>query len=320
MKVFITRVIPEAGLQLIREAGIEHEQYEGKTPMSQEQFIAACQNADALLNAGMGKMDRQFLEACPHLKVISLLSAGYDHVDISAAKELGIPVGHTPDVLSDATADVAFLLMLAVSRKAFYMHKRIISGEWGFFEPTANLGVDLKGRTLGVFGLGSIGYEMAKRCRFAYDMKIIYNNRHTNPKAEQELGAVKVTFDELLAQSDVLTTHSTLTPETTGLFNDSTFARMKKTSIFINAGRGLMHNETDLISALQDGVIWGAGLDVTNPEPMKPDNPLLSMPNVAVLPHIGSATVGTRDAMAKMAAKNLIAGLKGEELPFEVKG
>lgn len=317
MKVFITRIIPEAGLKLLREAGITIVEWKEKRQLSKDELIAACQDVDALLSVG-SKVDRDFLESCKHLKVIALHSVGYDHVNVPVATELGIPIGNTPGVLSAATADTAFLLMLATSRKAFYLHKSIALGNWGFFDPTANLGIELRGKTLGVFGLGKIGLEMARCCKNAYGMNILYHNRSTNPEAEAELGAKLVGFDDLLAQSDVVTVHTALTPETEGVFNAAAFAKMKARSIFINTARGGIHNETDLIQALESGVIWGAGLDVTNPEPMKADNPLLNMPNVSVLPHIGSATEETRDAMSVLAAKNIIAGLNGEKLPYLV--
>jgi len=317
MKVFITRIIPEAGLKLLREAGITIVEWKEKRQLSRDELIAACQDVDALLSVG-SKVDRDFLESCRHLKVIALHSVGYDNVDVFAATELGIPIGNTPGVLSVATADTAFLLMLATSRKAFFLHKSIAKGNWGFFDPTANLGIELRGKTLGIFGLGKIGLEMARCCRRAYDMEILYHNRSNNLEAEAELGAKLVSFDELLVQSDVVSVHTALTPETEGVFNAEAFAKMKKSSIFINTARGGIHNETDLIKALESGIIWGAGLDVTNPEPMKADNPLLDMPNVSVLPHIGSGTEETRDAMSVLAAKNVIAGLKAEKLPYPV--
>ena len=317
MNVFVTRVIPEAGLQLLKEAGLNVKQWTEKRKLTTEELIKECQWADALLSAGQ-QLDREFLEASSHLKIIALNSVGYDNVDIETANRLKIPVGNTPGVLSGATADTAFLLMMAAARNAFFMHKTIINGEWGFFEPTANLGKELNGCTLGVYGLGKIGVEMAKRCAGAFGMKIIYHNRSRNEEAEGLLGAKLVSFEELLQQSDVLSVHTALTPETEGKFDAAAFNQMKAGSIFINTARGGIHKETDLINALENKTIWGAGLDVTNPEPMKTDNPLLSMPNVAVLPHIGSATEGTRNAMARLAAENIIAGLKGEKIPFLV--
>lgn len=311
-------MIPEKGLQLLQDAGLHITQWTEKRDLTSAELIAYCKDHDALLSVGPNKINSSFLQECSHLKVIALHAVGFDNVDVPAATALKIPIGNTPGVLSNATADTAFLLMLAVSRKAFYMHKQIGKGEWGFFEPTANLGMELTGKTLGIAGLGKIGFEMAKRCIGAYDMKVIYHNRNHNPEAEEKLNAVKVSFDDLLAQSDVLSVHTALTPETKGLFDKAAFSKMKSTAIFINAARGSIHNETDLIKALEEKVIWGAGLDVTNPEPMASNNPLLDMPNVAVLPHIGSATIEARNAMAIMAAQNIIAGLKGERLPFVV--
>ncbi len=318
MKVFITRIIPRVGLDLLTAAGIEIEQWTEHRDLTPQELIARCRSANALLSAGANRIDREFLRAAAHLKVISLHSAGYDRVDLEAATEMGIPIGNTPGVLSDATADIAFLLILAASRKAFYMHKSILLGDWGFFEPTANLGIEIRGKTLGIYGLGKIGFELAKRCVAAFEMQIIYHNRRRNEEAEKALGARWVPFDELLRQSDVLSVNTGLTDETKGKFDRLVFSKMKPNAIFINAARGGIHNEADLIEALQTGMIWGAGLDVTNPEPMHSDNPLLGMPNVAVLPHIGSATVETRNAMATIAAKNVIAGLKGERLPHVV--
>ncbi|HXR85083.1 MAG TPA: D-glycerate dehydrogenase [Hanamia sp.] len=318
MKVFITRLIPEAGLKKLRDAGIEIVQWNEKRELTQPELIEHCQQCDALLAAGYNKMDAHFLNECRNLKVIALHSVGYDNVDIAEADKLKIPIGNTPGILSGPTADIAFLLMLAVSRKAFYLHEKIVKGDWKFFEPTANLGIQLYGKTLGIFGLGNIGFEMAKRCIGAYDMKVIYHNRHRNFAMEKELNAELVSFDLLLKNSDVLSVHSNLSSSTRGKFDRSAFEKMKRTSIFINTARGAMHNEEDLIEALKNGIIWGAGLDVTNPEPMKKDNPLLTMPNAAVLPHIGSATVETRNAMASIAAENIIAGLHGKRIPYPV--
>ena len=318
MKIFITGIIPEIGIKALENAGVEILQWKEKRELSPQELIEHCKQADALLVAGFTKIDSAFLNACKHLKVIALLTVGYDHVDVAEANRLKIPIGNTPGVLSGATADTAFLLMLAASRKAFYMHQRIIKGEWGFFEPVANLGIELNGKTLGIYGLGKIGHEMAKKCAGAYHMKIIYHNRHHHPQAEKELNAELVSFDDLLQRSDVVSVHVSLSDETKGKFDKVAFAKMKPSAIFVNTARGTIHNEADLINALENGTIWGAGLDVTNPEPMAADNPLLNMPSVAILPHIGSATVETRDAMTQIAVANSIAGLNGKPIPYPV--
>ncbi|HEY5368005.1 MAG TPA: D-glycerate dehydrogenase [Hanamia sp.] len=318
MKVFITNIIPEAGLKLLRDAGIEIEEWKERRNLNPKELIEKSKNSDAIIIAGYSVIDAHFLHECSHLKVISLHSVGFDRVDIDEATKLKIPIGNTPGVVSAATADTAFLLMLAVSRKAFYQYRRIMNGDWNFFEPTANLGIELYGKTLGIYGLGNIGFELAKRCVGAYNMKVLYNNRNHNEYAERELNAKLVSFEELLKKSDIISVHTVLSDETKGKFDNSAFSLMKPSSIFINSARGDIHNEKDLIEALQKGTIWGAGLDVTNPEPMAPDNNLLTMPNVAVLPHIGTATIETRDAMATLAAQNVIAALNGKRIPYPV--
>lgn len=314
MKIFITRSIPAIGLKLFKDAGYSVTQHTEKRELTQEELIAACKQHDALLSVGPNKLDAFFLQECQHLKSISLLSVGYDNVDVAAANKLKIPIGNTPGVLSGATADIAFLLMLTVSRNAFYLHNTIAKGDWDFFEPTANLGIELNGKTLGIFGLGRIGLELAKKCVAAYNMKIIYHNRNRNEAAEKEVSATLVSFEELLQQSDVLSVHTNLSPETKGLFDKNAFSKMKSSAIFINTARGAIHNEQHLTEALQQHTIWGAGLDVTNPEPMAKDNILLTLPNVSILPHIGSATVETRDAMTELAVQNIIAGLQGRQM------
>lgn len=315
MKIFATRELKEDVINTLKDKGTEVSVWKEKTELTEDDLIKNCKDADGLLIMGGTEVSGKVMEACKNLKVISLVSVGFDHIDIEAATKHKIGVGHTPDVLSKATADTAFLLMLATSRKAFYHHKRIIDGNWDFYEPNHGLGIDIHGKTLGIFGLGNIGYEMAKLCKNAFNMDIIYHNRSSNEMAEKELGAKKVSFEELLKQSDVLSVHTNLTDETKDKFNAGTFFKMKPTAIFINSGRGGIHNEKDLIKALQDKTIWGAGLDVTNPEPMDRNNPLLSMESVAVLPHIGSATEETREAMMKLALDNLLSGLECKEPP-----
>jgi len=314
-KVLITRIIPGLAEDLLIKAGFDVDVWEGDGPMTQPQLIERTKKVNALISLGADKLDNYFFSQCAHLDIIAQFAVGYDNIDVAEATRKGIPVGNTPDVLSNATADVAFGLMIAVSRKMFYLHKTIEQGNWKQFEPLKNLGIELSGSKLGIFGMGRIGMVMAQRCKGAYDMDIIYHNRTRNTEAENQLGARWVTFDELLEQSDVLSVHSILSAETRGLFNKACFSKMKRNAIFINTSRGSVHNEEDLIEALRAGTIWGAGLDVTNPEPMKADNPLLFMPNVAVLPHIGSATVEARNGMARLAAENIIAFYTSGDVP-----
>lgn len=317
-RILITRIFPEVGQAMLKEAGFAVTSWNQETPMTQEQLIAQAQQHDALYCTITEKIDAHFLDQCPHLEVISQFAVGYDNIDIAEASKRGIPVGYTPDVLSDATADVAFGLLIATARKFIHLHKTIRKGEWSVFRPAANLGQDIKGKTLGVFGMGRIGLEMARRCKGAYQMPVIYHNRNRNMQAEQELGARYVDFDTLLKESDFLSVHCALTPETKEIFNAKAFAKMKPTSIFINTSRGAVHNEQDLADALRSGQIWGAGLDVTNPEPMQKDNPLQDVENVTILPHIGSGARETRDNMARLAAQNIIDFYRNRTMPAVV--
>lgn len=314
MKVLVSLNIPKIGIDMLRNEGLEVTEWPHDALMTKEELIEATQKHDILLSSSPYKMGADFLEKNKHLKLISQFAAGYDNIDLKKAKELGIPFANAPNAMVDATADIAFGLLLAVSRKMFYMHKTIIANEWGHFRPQAHLGTELKGKTLGVFGLGRIGAALAQRCKGAYGMKVLYHNRRRNSEAENELEATYVSFDELLKQSDILSVHCALTDETREKFNTAAFEKMKPSAIFLNTSRGGVHNEPDLISALQNQEIWGAGLDVTSPEPMKYDNPLLGMENVAVVPHIGSATVEARNEMSRLAALNIVQFCRGEAI------
>jgi glyoxylate reductase len=317
-KILATRIFPEAGIQLLKDEGFSVTIWDEERLMTQQELVENAKTHDAIFCTLTDRIDKTFLNECSHLQMISQFGVGFDNIDIEEATRLKIPVGNTPDVLSEATADIAFGLMIATSRKMFYLYKSIERGEWKYFTPNAHLGIELKNKTLGIFGLGRIGLEMGRRCKGAYNMEIIYHNRSRNMLAEEELGARFVSFDELLVQSDVLSAHCALTAETSGIFNREAFNLMKPTSIFINTSRGAVHNEVDLIKALRAGKIWGAGLDVTNPEPMHPDNPLLSMANVSVLPHIGSGNEETRGKMSILAAENIIGFYKHNRVPHLV--
>jgi glyoxylate reductase len=314
-KVLLTREYPSVAKELLAKEGFEVNAWREQRPMTPDELVAHSNKVDAILCTLTDKITQEFLRECSHLKVIAQFGVGYDNINVPEATKLGIAVGNTPGVLTDATADTAFALLLSVARKTVFMHKQIIAGEWKSFEPNKRLGIELKGKTLGILGLGRIGTAMAQRCKGAYSMKILYHNRTKNIEAERDLGARLVSFDELLRESDIISAHCALTPETKGIFNKDAFSKMKNTSIFINTARGLVHNEEDLYEALVSNIIWGAGLDVTNPEPMSKDNPLLSMENVAVLPHIGSATIEARHGMAKLAAENIIGYFKNGIVP-----
>ena len=315
MKVFVNRRIPEIGIKILKKEGLEVIVPENEN-LSHEEWLNYCKNTDTILSiGGEFKYDRDFFEACPNIKAIALYSVGFDHVDIKEANERGVPIGNTPDVLSRATSDVAFLLMQSVARRASYNFQKVKDGNWGAFNPLEALGQELYGKTLGIFGLGRIGFEMAEKCKKAFDMDIIYHNRRRNEEVEERLGATYVSFDELIANSDVLSVHANFTPEHADLFNHSVFERMKSNAIFINTARGGFHHQKDLYDALVNGKIWGAGLDVTNPEPMSPDDPILGLSSVCILPHIGSATIEARNGMARLAAENIVAFSRGNEMP-----
>ncbi|MFM7195810.1 MAG: 2-hydroxyacid dehydrogenase [Bacteroidota bacterium] len=313
--ILITRILPEIATRLLAEAGMRITQWDQSRDMTAEEFRTAAAQHDAVLTIGANRVDREFLEACPDLKMISQFAVGYDNIDVAEATKRGIPVGNTPDSVTHATADVAFLLMMAVSRKAFFLNRQISLGNWKQFEPVKDLGIELRGKTLGIFGMGRIGVQLALRCKGAFGMEVIYHNRTRNPDGERQTGATWVPFDRLLESSDVLSVHSVLSSETRNRFSREEFSRMKPGSIFINTSRGGVHDEEALIDALQRRIIWGAGLDVTNPEPMHPDNPLLTMENVAILPHIGSGTEETRSDMARTAAENLISFFRNGTVP-----
>ncbi|MFY1046713.1 2-hydroxyacid dehydrogenase [Chryseobacterium sp. GP-SGM7] len=314
MKVFINKRIPEIGITMLKEAGLEITIPENDD-LSHEEWLQYCKKTDVILNVGHNKYDQNFFEECPNVKAIALFSVGFDHVDIKEATKRNIPIGNTPDVLSRATSDVAFLLMQSVARRAAFYFQKVKDNNWGNFDPMYELGQELYGKTLGVFGLGRIGFEMAEKCKKAFGMNIIYHNRNHNDEAEKELNAKYVSFDELIEQSDVLSIHANFKPEQSNLFNASVFKKMKKNAIFVNTARGGFHDQKDLYEALVSGQIWGAGLDVTNPEPIEENDPILKLSNVCILPHIGSATVEARNGMTKLAAENLIAFSKGEKMP-----
>ena len=312
-KVFVTRVIPEAGLARIR-AETDAEVWADPLPPPAavlRQKIAAC---DGLVSLLTDRIDAGLLDPCPRLKVVSNFAVGFNNVEVPAATARGVCVGNTPGVLTDATADMAFCLLIGAARRLVEGDRYARSGAWKTWEPLGHLGQDLVGRTLGVVGMGRIGYALAKRCK-GWDMRVLYHDVYRSEPAERDLGAKQVDLDTLLRESDFVSVHTDLNEATRGLFNAARFRQMKRTAVFINTARGPIMDQKALAEALRSGTIFAAGLDVTDPEPPSPDDPLLGLPNVIVAPHIASATVGTRGAMAEICANNLIAGLTGQRLP-----
>lgn len=314
MKVFISNRIPKIGMEILKKENVEIILPKNEND-SHEEWLANCRKADVVFNVGKHQFDKEFFDNCPNIKAIALFSVGFDSVDIREANARNIPVGNTPDVLSKATSDIAFLLMQMVSRRASFYIEKVKSGQWKDFDALEELGQELYGKTLGVYGLGRIGFKMAEKCKNAFDMNVIYHNRSHSAEAEIKLAAKYVSFENLIKNSDVLSIHANYTNEQAEIFNKEVFEKMKSSSIFINTARGGFQNQNDLLEALNTKKIWGAGLDVTNPEPMQKGNLLLELSNVCVFPHIGSATLEARNGMAKLAAENIVAFSKGENMP-----
>lgn len=313
-KVFVTRIIPEAGLNRIKKE-CDAEIWTDPLPPPYaviRQKIAHCEGVVSLLT---DKIDPALMDAAPKLKVVSNFAVGFNNIDVKAATERGIAVGNTPGVLTDATADMAFCLLIAAARCVVAGHQYTLAGKWKTWEPLGHLGQDLAGRTLGIVGMGRIGQAMTKRCHGGWGMQVLYYDVYRNENAEREFGARQVDFDTLLRESDFISVHTDLNEKTRGMFGVEQFKKMKRTAVFVNTARGPLVDQKALHDALRSGTIFAAGLDVTDPEPPPMDDPLLKLPNVVIAPHIASATVGTRNAMAEICANNLIAGVKGEKLP-----
>ena len=256
-------------------------------------------------------VQKDLLDRAPRLRVVSNMAVGVDNVDVAECTRRGIPVGNTPGVLTDATADLTMALLLAAARRLPESARDARAGRWKTWSPAGWLGADLRGATLGIVGMGKIGRAVAERAR-GFGMKIVY----TDPAPSADAPGEFLPLDELLRVSDFVSLHCPLTAETRGLMNESAFRKMKPTAILVNAARGPVVDTAALTRALADGQIAAAALDVTDPEPLPPEHPLYALPNCLIVPHIGSATHGTRRRMAEMACENLLAGLEGRRLPF----
>jgi glyoxylate reductase len=313
-KVFVTRQIPAVGLDRIR-AECDAEVWLDPLPPPNDVLLARVADRDGLVALLTDRIDAALLDAAPRLKVVSNYAVGFNNVDVAAATARGVAVGNTPGVLTDATADMAFCLLIAAARCVVDGHQYAAEGKWKTWEPLGHLGQDLFGRTLGVVGMGRIGYALARRCARGWDMPVQYHDARRNEQAETELGARQVDLETLLRTSDFISVHTDLNDSTRGMFNAARFKQMKPTAVFVNTSRGPVVVEKDLLEALRSKTIFAAGLDVTDPEPPPPDSPLLRQLRLVVAPHIASATVGTRNAMASICAENLLAGLTGKPLP-----
>jgi glyoxylate reductase len=312
-KVFVARLIPEEGLTMLRDL-TEMDVWEDELPPPRQVLLQKARQADGILALVTDQMDAEVMDANLHLKVISNYAVGFDNIDVPAATARGIPVGNTPGVLTDTTADMAFTLLMAAARRIPEAIEFVQAGKWRTWEPKLLMGQDIHDATLGIIGFGRVGQEMAKRAR-GFCMRVLYYDTHRKPEAEKELNATYTDLDTLLRESDFVSVHVALNDATRRMINASAFAKMKRTAIVINAARGSIVDPNDLYDALKSGMIGGAALDVTDPEPIPMDSPLLTLPNCLIVPHIASASVATRAKMAQMAAANLIAGLRGDCLP-----
>ncbi|MBY6036717.1 D-glycerate dehydrogenase [Fictibacillus nanhaiensis] len=315
--VYITRKLPEETLSSLREVAEI-----GMWPFEEEAvprhvLFQEAKKANGLLTMLSDKIDDELMAQSPSLKVIANLAVGYDNIDIDAAKKKGIAVCNTPDVLTDSTADLTFSLILATARRIVESALYVKEGKWNSWGPLLLAGADVHHKTIGIVGMGRIGEAVARRAK-GFDMNILYHNRNRKLHTESGLGATYKEFHDLLKESDFVVCLAPLTAETRGMFNREAFQFMKKSAIFINAGRGASVDEKALIEALQNKTIVGAGLDVYVEEPIDPQHPLLSMSQVVALPHIGSASVETRMKMAELAARNIAKKLSGEEPETQV--
>jgi len=288
--------------------------WESTAPIPRPVLLEQVAGAQGLLTSG-SRIDAELLDHAPDLRAVSSISVGYNHFDVDAMRQRGIVGTNTPDVLSDTVADLVFALMLGTARRVAELDRYVKEGRWQRGEGDALFGLDVHHRTLGIIGMGRIGEAIARRGKFGFEMDVVYYNRSRKPDTEQQLGVRYAELAELLAGSDFIVLMAPLTPETNRLIGREQFQAMKPDAIFINASRGQTVDEEAMIDALRSGVIRAAGLDVYEQEPLPPGHPLLGLPNVLTLPHIGSATAQTRFDMAMLAARNLVEAVSGRTPP-----
>jgi glyoxylate reductase len=317
-RVFVSRIIPDEGLDLIREA-CDMDLWEDDLPPPREELLRRVAGVDGALTLLTDKVDDGFLDAAgPQLKVVSNSAVGFDNIDVAACARRGIPVGNTPGVLTDTTADLAWTLLMAAARRVAEGDRYVRDGRWKTWGPLLLLGPDVHGSTIGIVGFGRIGQAVARRAA-GFGMRILYHDVNELPASLTEpLGAVYAPLDDLLAQSDYVSLHVNLTPDTRHLINARTLGLMRPTAVLVNTSRGPVVDQAALADALEQDVIFAAGLDVTDPEPIPMDDRLVGRDDCLIVPHIASASRATRGKMAQMAAANLIAGVTGQALPTEV--
>lgn len=311
-KVYVTRMVPEVGLEKV-QAACDAEIWEGALPVPREVLLEKVAEVAGLYCLLTDRVDAALLDASPNLKVVSNYAVGYNNIDVEACTARGIPVGNTPGVLTDTTADFAFTLLTAAARRVVEGVDYVIGGKWKTWGPKLLLGQDIHGSTLGIVGFGRIGQAVAKRAS-GFDMRVIYYDPYVK-EAPVGIDAESVDLEMLLSTSDFVSVHVPLTEATHHLLSTEELAQMKSTAILVNTARGPVVDPDALLHALKEGQLAAAALDVTEPEPISSDHPLLALPNCIVTPHIASASVATRGKMATIAADNLLAGLQGERLP-----
>ena len=318
-RVFVTRRIPEEGLARVR-AACEMDLWDDELPPPRDELLRRVAGVEGVLTLLTDRVDAALLDAAgPQLKVVSNYAVGFDNIDVAECTRRGIPAGNTPGVLTETTADLAFALLMAAARRIDEGSRFVRAGRWRTWGPMLLTGVDVHGATLGIVGFGRIGREMARRAT-GFGMRVLYHDvAPASPDDEAALGGARFAeLDELLAESDFVSLHTNLTEATHHLIDADALRRMRPNAVLVNTSRGPVVDQVALYDALRSGEIFAAALDVTDPEPMPADDPLLTLDNCLVVPHIASASVRTRARMAEMAADNLIAGLRGERLPNPV--
>ncbi len=317
-KVYLTRILHDFALKELKKR-YKIEIHSGKIPIPKTKLRSKVKQFDGLICFPYDKIDKEIIDSAENLKVISTYSVGFDHIDTEYAKRKKIRVGYTPEVLTNATADLAFSLLLDISRRLSEGDRIIRDGKWNeIYGAYDYVGVDLQGKIIGILGLGRIGSTLAKRAK-AFDMKIIYHNRKRVSKTrEKSLNTQYVSFEKLISQSDFISIHVPHTKETDQLFDMKIFKKMKKTAFLINTSRGKVINEKDLVAALKKKIISGAGLDVFETEPINKKHPFVKLPNIVLAPHIGSSTKETRSKMAELTVRNLELGMKGKKPIYSV--
>lgn len=315
-KVFVTRRIPDRGLRKVLDF-CDAEVWGDELPPPRDVLLEKVKDCEGLLSLLTDKVDGELMDRAPKLRVVANYAVGFDNIDVDAATKRGIAVGNTPGVLTETTADFAWTLMMAAARRVAEGWDYVRAGKWRTWGPLLLLGRDVYGATLGLIGLGRIGSAMAERAK-GFNMKVLYYDPFRREDLEEQLNITYTDLDTVIRESDFISVHTPLTPETHHLLNKDRFAMMKSTAIVVNSARGPIIDTQALYEALRDGVIAYAGLDVTDPEPIQPDHPILKLSNLVIAPHIASATIETRGRMADMAADNIIAGVQGQSLPTQV--